>query len=72
MMVISKSAPTTSRRCFNQVEAAWLARMLVTSSVSFYCEPEPDDIYLFIVNEEVGHVIDKLIHDGGLAKEKQR
>jgi len=58
--------PTTSRRCFNQVEAAWLAGKLVANSVSFYCEPEPDDVYLFTVNDEAGHVIDKLMHAGGL------
>lgn len=66
MLIISSKTPTTSRRCFNQIEAAWLAGKLVANSVSFYCEPEPEGMYLFIVNDEAGHVVDRLMRKGGL------
>jgi hypothetical protein len=67
MLVINtNTTPTTSRRCVTELEAAWLAKALVCASVSFYCEPEPEGYYLFHVNVEAGHVIDKIMKAGGL------
>ena len=66
MLIIDTKTPTTTRRCVTELEAAWLAKALVCASVSFYCEPEPEGYYLFYVNVEAGHVIDKIMRSGGL------
>lgn len=65
MLIISPKTSTTSRRMLSEAEAQKLAAALIGASVSFYLEPEPDDQWLFFVNNEAGGTIDQLIHSFG-------
>lgn|GEM_PF-5710055 len=62
MLIISKKTPTTARRCATKAEAVAVVSALIEGSISFYCEPEPDDMYLVKVNYEAGYLLDRIFH----------
>ena len=52
LIVQNYPTPTQTRRVNGFTGAVWLAGKLIEDSVCFYLEPEPNDVYRFVFNDD--------------------